>query len=130
MNAKVKSDGSGRDQYVIQAMRDFEANCRAPGCGYRAQFKNAELRNYEEQGRPWSAPTRRSRNVTFHTSIMSWEENSRTGAPQPPPDMPFEGRRLAALRRRQQAFCSRMSVPVDIQRERQRFSVTGFLRGH
>mmetsp|Transcript_97626 Transcript_97626/g.173887 ORF Transcript_97626/g.173887 Transcript_97626/m.173887 type:complete len:127 (-) Transcript_97626:57-437(-) len=125
MNAKLTSDGTGRDQYMIQTMRDFEANGRASLNGYRAQFKTTELRNYSYK----PEPRRKGSNATSRSSIFSWEAHARGGTPKPPPVAPAEGPRLSAARRRQKSLCSRLSVPSDIHKMQDRFTVEGFMRG-
>eukprot|EP00930_Biecheleria_cincta_P086486 TRINITY_DN7576_c0_g1_i2.p1 TRINITY_DN7576_c0_g1~~TRINITY_DN7576_c0_g1_i2.p1 ORF type:complete len:129 (+),score=15.57 TRINITY_DN7576_c0_g1_i2:74-460(+) len=128
MNAKLTSDGSGRDQYMIQAMRDFEANSRAGLSGYRAQFKTTQLRDYSfEDAERWSEPRRRCQSATFRSTIFSWEGPARGGAP---PEAPVEGYRLAGMRKRQHSTCCRLSVPSSLHREQRRFSVEQFMQGN
>mmetsp|Transcript_119773 Transcript_119773/g.207927 ORF Transcript_119773/g.207927 Transcript_119773/m.207927 type:complete len:126 (-) Transcript_119773:114-491(-) len=125
MNAKVSSDGSGRDTYILMSMRDFEANARGSLTSYKAQFRNTVLRDFEPppgrrdpaKRRPQSAGSAARVRGQVARHVSRSRSGSHSVAAQP-------------LRSGQQALCTRLALPAEIRRRQQRFSIENFLQGN
>mmetsp|Transcript_120598 Transcript_120598/g.240140 ORF Transcript_120598/g.240140 Transcript_120598/m.240140 type:complete len:121 (+) Transcript_120598:45-407(+) len=110
MNAKLQSDGTGRDTYVLQNMRDMESNGKGSLLrGFSPQFASTRLRDYAFDGSAHAAGRLRGR------SCGALRVSHRLAASE--------------ARRRQHVLCQRLAVPIGIQRARQSFDIEAFLHG-
>eukprot|EP00927_Polykrikos_kofoidii_P056295 TRINITY_DN50448_c0_g1_i1.p1 TRINITY_DN50448_c0_g1~~TRINITY_DN50448_c0_g1_i1.p1 ORF type:complete len:124 (-),score=20.08 TRINITY_DN50448_c0_g1_i1:274-645(-) len=113
MNAKLTPDGTGRDGYMLQVMRDFQANACGSLVKRAAQFRTPALREWSHE---------------YDTTPRPRRSQSTVPAPGDAATEVRDGKRAVSAAR-QRDLCCKLSVPTELRRRQRRFTVEAFVKG-